>query len=76
MGHKVTATGTYPDDRKVEVIKNMPFPKNKKELHRFLGIMNYLEKFVPNLSKNTENLRKLLEKDTEWYFDENHIKKK
>ena len=59
LGHKVTATGIYPDDRKVEVIKNMPFPENKKELHRFLGMINYLEKFVPNLSKNTENLRKL-----------------
>ena len=55
----MTATGIYPDDRKVEVIKNMPFPENKKELHRFLGMINYLEKFVPNLSKNTENLRKL-----------------
>ena len=31
-------------------------------------------KFVPNLSENTENLRKRLEKDTEWYFDKNHKK--
>ena len=52
----------------------MPFPKNKKELQRFLGIINYLGKFVPNLSENTDNLRKLFEKDTEWHFDENHKK--
>ena len=54
MGHKVTATGIYPDDRKIEAIKNMPFPENKKEL-RFLGI-KYLGKFVHNLSENTENI--------------------
>ena len=52
----------------------MPFPKNKKELQRFLGIINYLGKFVPNLSENTDNLRKLFEKDIEWHFDENHKK--
>ena len=52
MGHKVTANGIYPDDRKVEAIKHMPFAV-------------YLGKFVPNLSENTDNLRKLVEKDTE-----------
>ena len=70
----MAATGIYPDDRMVEAINNMPFPENKNELQRFLGMINYLGKFVPNLSANTENLRKLLEKDTEWYFDKNHKK--
>ena len=55
------ATVTYPDKRKVEAIKNMLFPENKKEL-RFLGMINYLGKFVPNLSENTENFRKLFRK--------------
>ena len=62
----MTATGIYPDDRKVEAIKNMSLPESKKELQCVLGMINYLGKFVPNLSENTENLRKLLEKNTEW----------
>ena len=74
LGHKVTGTSIYPGDRKAEAIKNMLFPESKKELQRFLGTINYLGKFIPNLSENTENLRKLLEKNTEWYFDENHKK--
>ena len=45
----MTATGIYPDDRKVETIKNMSFPESKKESQCFLGMINYLEKFVPNL---------------------------
>ena len=52
----------------------MLLPESKKELQRFLGMINYLGKFVPNLSENTENLRKLLEKNTEWCFDKNHKK--
>ena len=35
-------------------------------------MINYFGKFVPDFSENTENLRKHLEKDTEWYFDENY----
>ena len=50
----MTATGTYPDDRKVEAIRNIPFPQSKKELQRFLGMINYLGKFVSNLFENTE----------------------
>ena len=64
LGHKVTATSIYPDDRKVEAIKNIPLLESKRELQCFLGMINYLGKFVPNLSENTENLRKLLEKNT------------
>ena len=52
----------------------MSLPESKKELQRFLGMINYLGKVVPNLSENTENLRKLLEKNTEWCFDKNHKK--
>ena len=73
LRQKMTANGIYPDDRKVEAIKNMPCLENKKHL-RFSGMINYLEKFVFNLSENTENLRKLLEKGTDWYFDQNHKK--
>ena len=38
--------------------------ENKKELQCFLGMINHLRKFVPDLSENTENLRKFLQKDT------------
>ena len=48
----------------------MPYPRNVKELQRFLGTINYLGKFIPILSEKTVNLRLLLEKDVEWSFDD------
>lgn len=39
----------------------MPEPRDKKDLQRALGLVNYLGKFVPNLSANTRSLRSLLE---------------
>ncbi|CAB4002304.1 Hypothetical predicted protein, partial [Paramuricea clavata] len=44
----------------------------KTELQRFLGMINYLGKFLPNLSKETAPLRQLLEKDVQWRFEQPH----
>ena len=41
-------------------MKDLPFFEKKKKLQGLLGMINYLAKFVPNLSENTENLKKLL----------------
>ena len=51
----------------------MVYPENKKQLQGFLGTINYLGKFIPNISKETEILRQLLKKDHIWSFDEPHF---
>ena len=50
----------------------MPAPENKSDLQRFLGMVTYLGKFVPNLSEVSTPLRVLLEKDIAWSFDTPH----
>ena len=47
----------------------MPAPENKSDLQRFLGMVTYLGKFVPNLSEVSAPLRELLEKNVAWSFD-------
>ena len=50
----------------------MPDPTDVQSLHRFLGVVNYLAKFLPCLSEETEVLRKLTEKDAEWCWLQSH----
>ena len=52
-----------PDPRKTSAIRNLPVPTTKVELQRFLGMINYLGKFIPNLATITAPLRELLLKD-------------
>lgn len=52
----------------------MPEPRDKKDLQRALGLINYLGKFVPNLSANTKSLRSLLETDTVWQWNDEQKK--
>ena len=44
------------------------------DLRRFLGMVQYLAKFVPNLVSNSSALRQLLVKDANWEWTEEHTK--
>ena len=52
----------------------MPVPQTVAEVHRFLGMVAYLRKFIPNLSSNTAELRKLLETKENWNWTDQQTK--
>ncbi|KAL5486983.1 hypothetical protein EMCRGX_G019531 [Ephydatia muelleri] len=63
LGHCISANGITPDENRVKAILAMPPPKDKKGVERLLGTLNYVSKFVPNMSTVTEHIRVLLGKD-------------
>ena len=60
-GHltRITSNGVKPDPDKVGAVVEMKPPVKVKGVLRILGMVNYLGKFVPNLSEITEPLRLL-----------------
>ena len=70
FGHTLSADGIKPVESKVEAVKTFAAPKNRKQLSSFLGLINFLAKFIPNLSRETAVLRNLLRKDVEWIWSE------
>lgn len=50
MGHVFISNGLKPDPFKTIAISEMPAPTYLTALQRFLGIVNYLGKFIPNFS--------------------------
>ena len=72
MGHQLTPEGLKPDSAKIEAITAMPEPENVTALKRFLGMVNYLSKFMPHLSEMTVPLRRLEDKAAEWQWLEQH----
>ena len=49
LGQKVDKNGVSPDEEKVKVILNIPRPTNVSEVRIFLGMVDQLSKFSPNL---------------------------
>ena len=68
IGHQISAEGVKPDVAKVKAVKDMPVPKTVQEVRCFLGMSNYLSRFIPNLSKVAEPLRRLTEIEAEFVW--------
>ncbi|KAI8519797.1 hypothetical protein Bbelb_030540 [Branchiostoma belcheri] len=65
--------GVKPDPTKFEATK-MKEPKDAKELRSFLGLIQYMTAFIPNLANHTPNMRELLKEDIEYKWSESHSK--
>lgn len=72
MGHIFTTNGIEADPEKVDAINRIQQPQDKKQLQRFLGMVNYMGKFIPRQADLTVNLRKLTHKDAEFIWQLEH----
>ena len=66
MGQKISAEGIHLDLEKVAAITKMKAPQDLAELRCFIGMVNYLGKFVPNITAKMHPLHNLLKKDVTW----------
>jgi len=64
----VSQRGIEVDPAKVQAIRDMPPPQTEKQIRSFLGKVNYIARFIVQLTTICDPLFKLLKKDTkiEW----------
>ena len=65
-GHNLKDGYIRPLDKHRQNILNMKKPTDKQGLKRLLGSVTWLSKFIPNHSKLTHELFKLLRKNVQW----------
>ena len=70
FGAEYSALGMHPDPKKVQGITEMTAPTDKQQLQSFLGMVNYMGTFIPNLSHHMEPLRAMLKKDNVFHWEE------
>lgn len=68
LGHKLSSDGVTPSQDKIHAIKKAIAPKNADEVRSFLGLINYVGKFIPNLATLTDPLRKLTKKNVHFFW--------
>ncbi len=60
LGHTISATGAAPTADHAAEIKNCPPPQHIKRLQRFLGMVNFYRRFLPNCARVLNPLTDLL----------------
>ena len=61
-GHEVSKDGLRKLQTKVQAIVDAPQPENVSQLRSFLGLLNYYQRFLPDLATTLHPLNELLQK--------------
>ena len=59
MGHVLSARGIGPADVKVKAVVDAREPTNAAEVRSFLGLVNFIARFIPDLATVSVPLRQL-----------------
>ena len=67
-GHEIRNNTIKPIPSKIEAIKRIPSPKEKRDVMRFLGSVNFYSKFIQKLHINLKPLYTLLHDDVKFQW--------
>ena len=70
LGFVVSRRGIEIDPDKVKAIQNLPPPKTQKEVRGFLGRLNYVSRFISQLTDRCDPIFKLLRKNNPCEWDD------
>ncbi|BHF61467.1 hypothetical protein SprV_0100444100 [Sparganum proliferum] len=60
LGHQVDSEGLRPLPSKVDAVRNFPPPTSKRQLQRFLGMVSFYRRFLPNCADRMLPLTNML----------------
>jgi len=70
LGHHISARGIEANNEKVKRILDWPKPKSATDVRMFLGLVQYITTFLPNLAEQTRKLTLLTTKEAHKAFPE------
>ena len=72
FGNVYSEKGINADPDKIAAITALRHPESREELRTFLGMVNYLQQFIPKLSEATEPLRAMDKEGVVFRWDDNY----
>ena len=63
LGHIISEEGIRIDPKRIDGILQINHPRNIKELQSFFGKINFLRRFIPNLTELLRNMTNMLERE-------------
>ena len=67
LGRMITPEGVSPQAVKVkQFLQKLKFPKSKKAIERYIGVLNYYRNYIPRLSEKLSPFFKLLKETSQF----------
>ncbi len=60
LGHEISSHGCRPLPEKIKAVSDFPPPTTKKQLRRFLGMVNFYRRFIPHCAEIMSPLNALV----------------
>jgi transposase InsO family protein len=74
LGHIIEPGKSHPNPEKVEKLRNYPVPKSVTDIMKFLGLVGFYRKFVPEFAKYAKPLHDLTKKNQKFLWtDETQV---
>nr|GEV86041.1 reverse transcriptase domain-containing protein [Tanacetum cinerariifolium] len=70
LGHVINCQSIYVDPAKNESIKDWASPKTAMEIHQFLGLVGYYQRFIEGFSNIAKSMTKLTQKKVKFDWGE------
>ncbi|KFD46748.1 hypothetical protein M513_12375 [Trichuris suis] len=51
LGSRITSSGIIPSPDKIQAIRDFPLPTSRKSLLKFLGMVNFYRRWIPNAAR-------------------------
>jgi len=68
LGFIIEEGKCYPDPSKLSCVHNYPRPRTPRQIKKFLGLIGFYRRFIPDLAGHSKPLLKLLKKDVKFVW--------
>ena len=74
LGHLISLSGVTVDPERTQGIRDFPPPRDAKAIARFVGMVNFYRRFIPNAAEIAAPLNELHKKRAKFEWGEKHQK--
>jgi hypothetical protein len=74
LGHVIDEAGIHPDTDKLDCIRRWRTPRNYNDVQRFVGLVNYVSNFLPNVTTYTGPLMAMTQNGAPFFWRPIHEK--
>lgn len=68
LGHIIDDNGIHPDVDKLQRIRDWRVPRNYHDVQRFVGLVNYVANFLPDITMYTAPLQSMTQNGTPFFW--------